>query len=380
MLMKSTFFLAAGALMLGFCSISCNQTPTMTTEQKALDSLFTSIFPEGEPGGAILVKRGDQIIFDKGYGLETLPDGRPIDGDSFFNIASCSKTFTAAAVMNLANEGLVDIEKNVNYYFPEYTDPVWNGIKVRHLLSHTSGIPDLRSRLLSKEQRINGDEDLSVEYLKDLKELRFEPGTAYEYLNPSFVLLGKLIERVTGRVFMDYMRDSVFVPCGMKQTLYFDRNHQDLIPRMTHAYEYADVEDMPEERTASVPTSEKKNWYEYDFGEETFFATRPDGGIYSSTHEMACWDLPKISNLISKQITVSGSPYSDYQNRPDTWYGYGLFIEPHCVYHTGDNGGYKALNAYYPEQDVHLVILANRADWDRYGIKTKAEIILGLRP
>ncbi|MCR5003279.1 MAG: beta-lactamase family protein [Bacteroidales bacterium] len=375
--MNKTISIVAGAFLSALSFVSCNHTPSMVTRQLALDSLFTSIFPEGEPGGAVLIMKGEDVIFDKGYGLATLPKGNHIDGNTFFNIASCSKTFTAAAVVDMASKGLVDLDANFNLYFPEYTDPIWEKIKVRHLLSHSSGIPDERG-YLTKEQRIAGDEDLATEYIKGLDHLNFEPGTAYEYINPTFVLLGKLIERISGMEFTEYMEKEVFVPAGMDKTLYFDRNHQDQIPNMAHGYEYADVEDMPEERTASAPSQGKKDWYEYDFGEETFFATRPDGGIYTSTHEMSRWDISKIAALMTKETVVSGSPYSDYQNRPDTWYGFGLFIEPDCVYHTGDNGGFKALNAYYPEQNVHVMIFANRADWDRYKIKTEVEKILGL--
>ena len=164
---------------------------------------------------------------------------------------------------------------------------------------------------------------------------------------------------------------------------------------------------MPEERTASEATAEPKNWYEYDLGEETFFATRPDGGLYTSTHEFVQWEkfLRKVDSLSTTlqkkdlspfnfhfsirsawtpQVQVSGSPWSDYQNRPNTWYGYGWFIEPATdstktvIYHTGDNGGFKILAARYPEDDVLVLVFANRADWDRYALKQQIEQIFGL--
>lgn len=83
---------------------------------------------------------------------------------------------------------------------------------------------------------------------------------------------------------------------------------------------------------------------------------------------------------MSPHTLVSGSPWSDYQNREGTWYGYGWFVEPekHCIYHTGDNGGFKILVARYPEKDALVLVLANRADWDRYALKTRIEEIWGL--
>ena len=174
----------------------------------------------------------------------------------------------------------------------------------------------------------------------------------------------------------------------MERTSYFDRDHQEAIPCMAHGYEYADVFDAPEERPASAGTGPKE-WYEYDFGEETFFATRPDGGIYTSVREFVKWEMalrsgtvlgPELTEAAMTPVTkVSGSPWSDYQNRPNTWYGYGWFIEPGTgtsplrIYHTGDNGGFKILAARYPEQGVLVLVFSNRADWDRYALMLEIE-------
>jgi len=366
---------------------SCNDTAN------SLDSVFSEIFPQGEPGGAVLIMKGDKVIFDKGYGTATLGGAR-ITGDTFFNIASCSKQFTAVAVLQLAKEGKIKLDLPINRYFPELSNPIWNKVTVSHLLSHTSGVPDARG-YLTREQKITGDDNLAVEYMGWLDHLNFEPGTEYEYINPTFTLLGKLIERAYGQEFEAYMSRNVFFPAGMKMIRYYNPYFEDRIPHMAHGYEYEDVSNMPEERTASENSHKEKNWYEYDYGEETFFATRPDGGIYASTHELAKWEkalrngtvLPSewLEKAWTKRICVSESQLSDYQRRPGTWYGYGWFLEAEtedapvrCIYHPGDNGGFKAMVARYPQSDVLVVLLANRADFDRYGIKTKIENILGL--
>ena len=96
--------------------------------------------------------------------------------------------------------------------------------------------------------------------------------------------------------------------------------------------------------------------------------------IYKFTHLQTAW---------TPQVQVSGSPWSDYQNRPNTWYGYGWFIEPQTdstklvIYHTGDNGGFKILAARYPEDDALVLIFANRADWDRYALMQQIEHLFG---
>lgn len=357
-----------------------------------LDRVCRDMFPDGEPGAAVLVMMGDRVVFDRGYGVADIDTKAPVDGDTFFNIASVSKQFTAVAVMQLAEAGKLSLDDSVSKYYPDFQADFWNRITIRQLLSHCSGIPDARA--YPRAVKIVGDEALSMEYMYTLDHLNFEPGTAYEYINPTFVLLGAIVEQVSGEPFTQYVTDHIFRPADMQQTLYFDRDRQELIPRMAHGYEYADVDDMPEERTATPVTAAPKNWYEYDFGEETFFATRPDGGIYTSTHEFVEWEralrraeilsADSIHEAQSPHTLVSGSPWSDYQNRPNTYYGYGWFIEPATdstqtvIYHTGDNGGFKCLAARYPASDALVLVFANRADWDRYALMQKIESIYGL--
>ena len=383
------------AIMTAACS-NPKSAETINQEEALakVDELCTELFPADEPGAAVLVLKGDEVIFDKGYGLADLETKAPVNGDTFFNIASVSKQFTATSIMQLAEKGLLSLEDSVAMYHPEYESDIWKRVKVKHLISHTSGVPDAR-RGYTLEQRIHGDDVLAMEYLTKLDYLNFEPETNYEYINPTFVLAGDIVSKVSGKPFPEYVRENIFTPAGMEHALYFDPAIEDQIPNMAHGYEYADVSDMPEERTAS--TAEKdapKNWYELDYGEETFFATKPDGGIYTSTHEFAQWEKALRNNTVmteesrlmaqSPKTYVTGSQFSDYQNRENTWYGYGWFIEPatdstsEVIYHTGDNGGFKILAARYPESNALVLIFANRADWDRYEVMQKFEEYLGL--
>lgn len=387
--MKKTIFLLL--ISLAMMMVSCNQSPEKE-KVKMLDERCSQLFPADEPGAAVLVMIGDKVVFDKGYGIADIETRAKIDGNTFFNIASVSKQFTATAILQLAEQGVLSLEDPVSKYFPEFKGAFWKEVKLKHLLSHSSGVPDARGNI-PRALKIKGDERLAMAYLPRLDSLHFQPGTAYEYINPTFVLCGTVVGLASGESFVDYVDAHIFKPAGMEQTLYFNPKHQDLIPNMAHGYEYADVDDMPEERTAGTPTDEPKNWYEYDYGEETFFATRPDGGIYSSTHEFVQWEKALRANTVMSEASridaqsphtyVTGSPWSDYQNRPNTWYGYGWFIEPktdttkEVIYHTGDNGGFKILAARYPEDNALVLVFANRADWDRYALMQEIEEIFG---
>lgn len=402
-------------ILLCVCAfLSCRKAPL----SDRLDALCASVFAADSlsPGAAVLLMRGDSILFRQTYGYATLGDSPALIGnDTRFCIASCSKAFTAMAVLQLAAEGKLSLDDPMGRFFPEYTDPLWQQVRVRHLLSQSSGIPDERG-YLSREEKIRGNEQLATDYLSCLDHLHFEPGSQYEYINPTFVLLGYLVERVSGEDFYSYVRRRIFLPAGMNSTLYY---HPDsVIPHMAHGYEstapsaaISTDSDKPQESSSSLPRSsglavdhkdsldssdswfqKSSSWREYDYGEETFFATRPDGGIYTTVSDLVRWEralrstssgADVASNLIpsaegpalmaeafSPQVQVAGSPWSDYQNRPGTSYGFAWFLEPAdgLIYHTGDNGGFKALFLRRPADDLLLIILANRPDWDRYAL------------
>lgn len=359
-----------------------------------------------QPGAAVLIMRGGRTLFEKCYGCADLETGAPITPATSFNIASVSKQFTAVAVLQLVEQGRISLDDPVSRYFPEFESDIWEKVRIRHLLSHSSGVPDARKGL-TRQERIFGNDSLAVAYMISLDYLHFEPGTQYEYMNPTFVLLARIVERVSGEEFTQYVHDHIFAPSGMDATLYFDPAHQDLIPAMSHAYRQR----------------REGTWKEYDYGEETFFATKPDGGIYTSIREFAKWEMAQRRSLVLKpetladaqsaHILVSGSPWCDYQNRPDTWYGYGWFIEMPAndpgtagetatarissgtgtagevaeagcslghhgkvVYHTGDNGGYQILAARYPTSKTLILIFANRSDWDRWQLLQDIEDLI----
>lgn len=366
-----------------------------------LDSLMTNNFPADEPGATLLILKGDEIIFDKGYGLADLEKNTKIDGNTFFNIASVSKQFSATAIMKLAEEGKISLDDNVKKYFPHFKADFFNKITLRHLLSHTSGIQDERPRTDMNFVLYCTDVD-SYAYMENINKLAFEPGSNYEYMNPTYQLFYTIIEQVSGKTFEEYMRENIFTPAGMENAVYFSSDKT--IPNMAHGYIPNEVSDessnADSDRSAEATALAKKqqenakaigNFKEYDYGEETFFASKADGGIYTSTHEFAMWEKALRNNTIisesmrkeahSPKIKITGSPYSSYQNRPFTSYGYGWFIDenpnaPQKIYHTGDNGGFQIYAGRYTQDNVLVLIFANRNDKDRWTNVTNIENIL----
>ena len=357
-----------------------------------IDSLFTAHYSiDGNenpkftnPGGAVLIMKGDSILFDKGYGIANYEDSSKIDGNTFFNIASCSKQFSAVAILKMDDQKLIDIHKSIYDVSPKvlpYLPPKkapFSAITVANLMSHSSGIPDARPRD-DREFVLKATDMQSIEYMKNLDSLHFQPGTQYEYINPTFQLLYLFIEKISGLPFEQYMHDNIFVPAGMDSIVYFEPDRK--IPHMAHGY----VTDTPDAKEGA------KKFHEYDYGEESFFATKADGGIYTSTHQFIKWIKALRDNkIISAKIKseaqspvtkVTGSKYCDYQNRPNTYYGYGWFIEqqpgfPLKVYHTGDNGGFQIYEAFFPSTNLTVLVFENRNDHDRWDMVTALDKIL----
>ena len=128
------------------------------------EKICKDLFPEEEPAAAVLIVKDEKILFENYYGLTNLSNGTKTNMFTNFNIASISKQFTAVGILQLVARGNISLEEPLKKYFPEYINPLWDKIKLKHLLSHSSGIPDARG-YLNKSKKIYGDENLALEYL-----------------------------------------------------------------------------------------------------------------------------------------------------------------------------------------------------------------------
>lgn len=337
----------------------------------SLDSLLETRYDDaGAPGAAVIIARGDSVIYERYFGMADIEAGVPVGPESRFCIASISKQFTVMAMLQqlAQHPGLLD--RPAAPFFG-YSDPVWHGVTLRHLASHTSGLPDARPRS-DRNWCVMADEEQSIDYFNTLDHADFGPGEYYDYLNPSFILLAKVTEQLSGRDFYEYVHDSIFDRAGMNHTYYFDRTADGAW--QAHGY-----------------VMEDGRWQRYEFGRETFYATRPDGGIYSTARDLLKWEKALAEGLIvpddvrdmayTPLVSVTASPFCDYQRRPDTWYGLGYFIEHHPgqsvkVYHTGDNGGFQAYLAKYPESDIRIIVLENRNDRSRWQLAEAIDSII----
>ena len=363
-----------------------------------IDSLLNANYTDDAPGCALIIAKDGNVVYEGYRGIADVESKEKISGNTVFNIASITKQFTVVGILKLYEEGKLDIEDCVAKYFPEFKSDIWKKVKLKHLMSQCSGVPDNRPRV-DKDFMLFIVDEQCLEYMVDLDELKFEPGTNYDYKNPTFQILSAVIQRVSGMGFEDFQSQYLFKPSRMTNVRYFDPKL--VIPSMAHGYIAVNAEekksvdsDSQKERdllNAEYTDSNGISWKQFDYGEETFFGTKADGGIYTSAYDFLEWERSLANNLVvsdklkqqayTPSIKVSGSKYSSYQNRPYTSYGYGWFIDDmpgreRKVYHTGDNGGFQAYASKYQKSGVNVIMFENRNDLDRWSMQMQIEKIL----
>ena len=381
-------------LSLSACNVQTDKAPASDLSAP-LDSLFTELFPSpDEPGAVVLVAKGDSIIFNRSYGMANMKRNIPLTDSTLLNICSISKQFSAVALLKLQEEGLISLDDSVTKYFPKFPGRIFNKITLRHLLSHTSGIPDARPRTRDQwndyvrkhDTKFGNERDFALyglsreetRYMETLDWLDFKPGTAYKYQNPTFVLAQHIIEQATGKAFLDYMDSTIFIPAGMTTTQYLNPDIQQ--PQLAHAYKLVDGPNR-----YGYWRSDDDKWEECDYGEALFFPTKADGGLYTSALEFLKYEKALFGGkIISNYSLLQATTPVIATDEPLTSYGLGLFIEerpdrPRKIYHTGDNGGFLCVEAYFPEKDIFYLIFANQPHWDREATIEKTDSILAAK-
>ena len=369
-MMKRTIVMIAALLAL----VTVAQTRNMSKDEvkRSIDEVFSAVYNNpNEPGAAVLIMQGNDTLYSRCFGLADMVTREPVSFASNFCIASVSKQFSAVALLQLAEQGKLSLNDPLSKYFPEFQAPFFKDITLHHIMSHTSGIPDARAHGDRNFVLYSTDVE-SVGYMKTLDHLNFTPGTQYEYINPTFQLIYQIVERATGISFETYMHENVFGKAGMKTCRYFEPDR--VISHMAHGYERDD----------------KGVWQEYDYGEESFFATKADGALYCSINDFVNWERALRDNRVWTAATkrLAYTPWiqipqdANYGYQPHTGYGYGFFVQdmpehPTHVYHLGDNGGFTIYAGKIPERDIIFLFFSTRPDIDRLGMVNKVYNILG---
>lgn len=315
-----------------------------------LDSLFQEYFKAGEPGAAVLIAREGEVIYKNGFGIADIHSGVRITPETLFNTGSISKTFVAYGILKLVEEGKLNLEDDLYTFFPDFISPaIARRVKIYHLLTHSSGLPDSRKVEEEREFYLTAKDEENWAPLKSTTHLQFDPGTRYRYSNPAFNGLALIIEKITGRKWQEYIAESIFKPLGMLQSTITDGPHPQ--SGVAHAY-------------IRKPGGA---FEELDYGEEPTFAAAGNGGVWSSVTELWRYEQGIQNNaFLSPQMTGlsrSRYPLPGWQDSLPSRLGLSWFIGNEggkvMIGHTGTQGGFIGDYCWWPQTRIFYVLLCN---------------------
>lgn len=326
------------------------QAQPAKTLSMSLDSLFGSYFDPGGPGGAVLLVKDKKIIYQQGFGIADLQTKESIDIKTLFNVGSISKTFVAYGILKLAAEKRLSIDDELYKYFPDFKNPaIAHKVRLVHLLTHSSGIPDSRKVSEGKEFYLTAKDEENFAPLKNTDSLLFEPGTQYRYSNPAFNGLALIIEKVTGKKWQDYISETIFKPSVMFSSTITDGPH----PQKGVAHGYI--------------KNKEGSYEELDYGEEPTFAAAGNGGVWSSVEELWKYEqaIQQHVFLEKEVIKVSRTIYHFplWKDSIPSRLGLSWFLtkegDMDMVGHTGSQGGFISDYCWLPEKKLFYVMLCN---------------------
>lgn len=304
---------------------------------------------EARPGVAVLIARGDDVLYSGAVGLASVEHGVPITTDTKFRIGSVSKQFTAASILKLKDAGKLKLEDTLSKYVTDF--PRGDEVTIHHMLTHTSGLKNYTSDADFFETAAS--EVDTMDMVAEFKKAGFdsEPGEKFAYCNTGYYLLCHIVEQVSGQSFGDYMKESFFVPLKMKDT----GTHESSGVYLHEATGYSMEDDK---------VTKALDW--------DMSRARGAGDIYSTVNDLHKWNrgvfggkvLSKDSLDLAHQIQIEmeddGAADVSSMEMP---YGYGWMIDKHRglnrVWHSGGLNGFVSQLAYYPDQEVTVVALHN---------------------
>ena len=307
-----------------------------------MDALLRHAYKPDAPGAAVIVVKYGKPILRKGYGLANLELNVPIQPDMVFRLGSMTKQFTAVGILMLVHEGKLALDDDITRFLRGYPTH-GEGITIENLLTHTSGIKnytDMPSwlKLWCK--------DFTVPELVDLfknEPMQFKPGENWEYSNSGYILLGAIIEKVSGQSYADFIRQRIFEPLGMKHSYYGD--YDTVIPGRVSGYE---VHGNGFVNTAYLSM------------------TRPyaAGSLLSSVDDLARWDAALYTDKLIPQslLRKAWTPFRLKDGR-STGYGYGWVMWTYqghrVIEHEGGINGFSTSGIRLPDDHVYVAVLSN---------------------
>lgn len=318
-------------------------SPQPFDAKSVLTKMLDSASPDDAPGIAILVAKDGNVVYRHGFGMADLANDVAITPNTKFRIGSITKQFAAAAILKLQEEGKLSVTDKLSKFFPDF--PRGDEVTIRQLLNHTSGIKSFTSNPDFMEKvTAPATTDQMIDSFKNEK-FDFDPGTNMMYSNSGYFLVGAIIEKVSGKSFNDYLRDTFFEPLGMHNTGVHTSTA--IIKHEATGYDYA----------GGKPTK-ALNWDMSRAGAA--------GALYSTVEDLMRWNEGIFNGKIlsEESLKAAFTPLNlDSDETPMMPYGYGWVIDEYrgvkTVSHGGGLPGWSAFLIRYPDQNTTIAALHN---------------------
>lgn len=289
----------------------------------AIDNLMRDYARPDGPGASVLVFHNGEVVFRRGYGGATTATN--------YRLASVTKQFTAAAILRLEEQDKLSLDDRARKHLPSLPAEL-DAVTIRNLLTHSSGITDYEDVIPEGATKQLHDRDV-LKLLESQRSTYFAPGSSYRYSNSGYALLALIVEKVSGETFAAFLRDEIFVPLGMTNTV----AHVEGVSTVAHrAYGH------PKDQSLTS-------------------AVLGDGGVYSSVDDLAKW-LAALDRGAFAQALIPRVATDDENVK----YGYGWRISEHngrqTAMHTGETIGFRNALVRFPKERLAVVVLTNRDD------------------
>jgi CubicO group peptidase (beta-lactamase class C family) len=347
--------LVFSAALIPLCSVACTPDkapdPQTSDPGQAIEEIFSGFTAQGSPGAAVMVIRRGEVIHAEGYGLADLAGGEVLSRTTPVRLGSVGKQFTSMAVMILADRGELAFADPVSKWVPELER--FPGIRLEHLLTHTSGLPDyyqLPDERFEAVAGSDGDPLLTnadaVTIFQEWGEPRFDPGEKYEYSNPAYEVLALIVERVSGQSFREFLMENVFHPLEMGTATVRDR------PELV----------IPDRAMGYRPDPSGGGWIENDdhFGNWLVGA----GGVYASLDDLFRWDQALYTDrLVSQEIMDRAFSPTTLNDGSISEYGFGWNVSDvlgrPAIHHGGSWVGFRTSILRFIDDSLTVVVLSN---------------------
>lgn len=323
----------------------------MATIEVELERVVAQAAEDDRFSGVMLIARGSDIVFIRSYNYACRRFGVKNQIDTRFDIASLGKMFTGVAIGQVVEEGLLSFSAPLSRYLPEYPSEISERVTIHHLLTHTSGLGSIFDGGwdIASQARFRTFQEI-IPHFRD-RPLLFEPGAAWEYSNAGYILLGAVIEAITGRSYFDYIQEHIFTPAGMYDTGPYSLDED--VPNLAYASSRLDPSD--EEDAEPRWNNVFRHWT----------VSTPAGCVFSTVFDLLQFSLALtggklVSTTMVRQLTEAKVPTGQRLNQNYAYGFYDDYVGGVRVFgHAGTVPGYQAWFDVYPSLNYIVIVLTN---------------------